>query len=175
MAELRYSKMPSLLGELAVAASPTGICMIWMGSDYFPPVAKGFDLVEAEDELLKEATASLDGYLHGRVRSFDLPLDLGLATAFTRGILKLLVEVPFGELTSYGALAAAAGTSARAVGGAVGANPIPIVIPCHRVVAADGTLGGFSGGLDRKRALLALEGHEPLDGGWAPRRRKVWA
>jgi methylated-DNA-[protein]-cysteine S-methyltransferase len=174
MARLRYSKMQSTLGELTVAASPSGICMIWMGVG-FKPSAPGFDLVESEDELLRGAKEALDAYLQDRARTFDLPLDLGLATSFSRRILKLLMEVPYGELTSYGALAAAAGTSARAVGGAVGSNPIPIVIPCHRVVAADGSLGGFSGGLDRKRALLALEGHEPLSGGWAPRRRKVWA
>lgn len=90
---------------------------------------------------------------------FDLPIDLEAATGFQREVYDELVKVPYGRVTTYGELAEAVGRGelARAVGQAVGANPIPIVIPCHRVVAADGRLGGFTGGLAVKVALLAVE------------------
>src|SRR5207249_258213 len=98
-------------------------------------------------------------YLGGSLRDFTVPVDLCLATPFAQRVLTELCDVPFGELTTYGALAAASGRpgGARAVGGAVGANPVPIVVPCHRVVASNG-IGGFGGGLPMKRALLAIEG-----------------
>jgi methylated-DNA-[protein]-cysteine S-methyltransferase len=172
MAVIHFSKMSSQVGELTLAASPAGVCLVSFGRSV-TPVAKGFDFQRSEDGLVGEGLAALEAYFAGRLTRFDLPLDLTLATPFGQKISKLLLEVGFGELTSYGALATAAGSSARAVGAAVGANVLPVIVPCHRVVAADGSLGGFSGGLDRKRTLLALEGHEPLAGGWAPRRRKV--
>jgi methylated-DNA-[protein]-cysteine S-methyltransferase len=117
--------------------------------------------------------SEIQEFFAGTRRSFDVRVDLGCASRFGRVVLERLAQVPFGVLTTYGALAAAVGSSARAVGQAVGANPVPIIVPCHRVVAADGTLGGFGGGLGRKRILLDLEGHEPLEGGWAPRRRRA--
>lgn len=174
MATLRYSKVPSPVGELTIAASPSGICFIGFGTGLVP-CAAGFEFEPGSSLLHRDAEKALRRYFDGKIKRFDLPLDLVLARPFSMRILKLLLEVPYGRVTSYGALASLASTSARAVGGAVGSNPIPIVIPCHRVVAADGSLGGFSGGLDRKRTLLALEGHEPFLGGWAPRRRKVLA
>ncbi|OIV36145.1 hypothetical protein BIV57_17840 [Mangrovactinospora gilvigrisea] len=112
----------------------------------------------------------LDAYFDGRrTAPFDVPLDWSLASAFNRGILEtLLARVPFGATTGYGRLAdwadvpAERGTAAaRAVGTAMGANPVPVVVPCHRVVEADGGLGGFGGGLETKRQLLALEGVLP--------------
>jgi len=98
-------------------------------------------------------------YLAGRRRAFDLPLDFRCATPFRRRVMEALLEVPWGETVTYGELARAVGSpSPRAVGQAVGWNPIPIIIPCHRVLASGGELGGYSGGLDRKRYLLSLEG-----------------
>jgi methylated-DNA-[protein]-cysteine S-methyltransferase len=174
MATLRYSKVDSPVGELTIGAGPTGLCFVGLGTGAVP-TSSDFELEPGTSDLHRDAAKALSLYFEGKLKTFDLPLDLSLARPFTQKILKLLLEIPYGEVTSYGALAAVASSSARAVGGAVGSNPIPIVIPCHRVVAADGSLGGFSGGLDRKRALLALEEHEPLAGGWAPRRRKVFA
>lgn len=109
---------------------------------------------------LQEAQAQLTGYLAGRRRSFDLPLDLSRGTSFQQKVWRTLRGISYGRLRSYQwvALRVGGGQYARAVGNAVGANPLPIVIPCHRIVAQDASLGGFSGGLPTKRKLLTLEG-----------------
>ncbi len=109
---------------------------------------------------LREAQAQLTGYLAGKRRSFDLPLDLTRGTNFQQKVWQTLCRVSYGRLRSYQWVAVRIGGSeyARAVGNAVGANPMPIVIPCHRIVSQDKSLGGFSGGLDTKRKLLTLEG-----------------
>ncbi len=109
---------------------------------------------------LREAQAQLIGYLAGTRRSFDLPLDLSRGTSFQQRVWRTLRRISFGRLRSYQWVAVRVGGRqyARAVGNAVGANPMPIVIPCHRIVAQDASLGGFSGGLPTKRKLLALEG-----------------
>lgn len=111
---------------------------------------------------------ALERYNDGDRHSFDhLTVDFGVVTPFTADVLRELRRIPFGELRSYGQIADAVGNprAARAIGRAVGSNPICVIVPCHRVVAFDGTLGGFSGGLDNKRALLAHEGVDGLKGG----------
>jgi methylated-DNA-[protein]-cysteine S-methyltransferase len=102
----------------------------------------------------------LDEYFDGTRTQFELPVDLRHSAPFSREILKRLARVPHGETTTYGALARAAGRphAARAVGTVMNRNPIPIVLPCHRVVGANGSLTGYAGGLDRKELLLKLEG-----------------
>lgn len=109
---------------------------------------------------LEAVRSQLLAYLAGRGNTFDVPLDLSLGTSFQRQVWRTLLRVPYGKLRSYQWIAARVGGPqyARAVGNAVGANPIPIVIPCHRIVAHDASLGGFSGGLSMKRKLLSLEG-----------------
>jgi len=109
---------------------------------------------------LRKAQTQLTGYLTGVRRSFDLPLDLSRGTSFQRKVWRTLRRVSYGRLRSYRWVAVRVGGRqyARAVGNAVGANPMPIVIPCHRIVAHDASLGGFSGGLPTKRKLLTLEG-----------------
>ena len=109
---------------------------------------------------LREAQAQLIGYLAGMRRSFDLPLDLSRGTNFQQRVWRTLRRISFGRLRSYQWVAVRVGGRqyARAVGNAVGANPMPIVIPCHRIVAQDMSLGGFSCGLPTKRKLLTLEG-----------------
>jgi len=109
---------------------------------------------------LEAARRQLLDYLAGKRDTFDVPLDLSQGTLFQRQVWRVLQRVPYGKLRSYQWIAARVGGPqyARAVGNAVGANPIPIVIPCHRIVAQDATLGGFSGGLSMKRKLLSLEG-----------------
>jgi methylated-DNA-[protein]-cysteine S-methyltransferase len=111
-------------------------------------------------ERLKEARHQLRDYLNGARDRFDLPLDLSGGTQFQRQVWRTLQRVPYGKLRSYRWVATRVGGRrfARAVGNAVGANPLPIVIPCHRIVAQDATLGGFSAGLPTKRKLLSLEG-----------------
>lgn len=109
---------------------------------------------------LREAQAQLIGYLVGTRQSFDLPLDLSRGTGFQQKVWRTLRRISYGRLRSYQWVAARVGGRqyARAVGNAVGANPMPIVIPCHRIVAQDMSLGGFSCGLPTKRKLLTLEG-----------------
>ena len=102
----------------------------------------------------------LDEYFAGTRTSFDLALDFALMKPFARRILAVTARIPFGATSTYGEVAAEAGSpgAARAAGGALGSNPIPIVVPCHRVLARNGTLHGYTGGLDRKQRLLELEG-----------------
>ncbi|MFH8725930.1 methylated-DNA--[protein]-cysteine S-methyltransferase [Streptomyces termitum] len=127
----------------------------------------GARVVERASGLLAEPVRQLEGYFAGRSRGFDLPLDWSLTTGFNRQVLRELAEgVPYGTVVGYGDLARRVGQpgAAQAVGAAMGSNPLPVVVPCHRVVESDGGLGGFGGGLETKRRLLALEGvlPEPL-------------
>ena len=121
-----------------------------------------------EDRRAGAALArELDEYFGGTRKSFDHPLELD-GTDFQRAVWNELLAIPFGELISYGQLAERLGKpgASRAVGSANGANPVPVLVPCHRVIAAGGALGGYSGGLDKKRTLLELEGSlEPLFAG----------
>lgn len=145
-------------GPVTVWVSPEGLRHIEFGP---LPNEHHLDPPDRLPETLRRAVGQLREYFAGERTDFDLPLDLsGVATAFQRQVYERLLEVPYGRVTSYGALAEAVGGPelSRAVGQAVGANPIPIVIPCHRVVGADGRLTGYSGGLAVKIALLRLEG-----------------
>ncbi|MDE3130120.1 MAG: methylated-DNA--[protein]-cysteine S-methyltransferase [Acidobacteriota bacterium] len=110
-------------------------------------------------ERFVEAIAQLNEYFAGTRRQFELELDLSAGTSFQRDVWRELTAIPYGETSSYGHLAAVLGRPdrARAVGAAVGRNPLPIIIPCHRVVGADGSLTGYVGGLHRKQALLDTE------------------
>ena len=115
-----------------------------------------------DDPLLSEAAGQLEAYFAGRLTHFDLPLRPA-GSAFQRRVRQAMCEIPYGETVTYGDLARRTGASARAVGGACGANPIPVIVPCHRVLAAGGRLGGYSGGagVETKQALLRLEGALP--------------
>jgi methylated-DNA-[protein]-cysteine S-methyltransferase len=160
MRSVRYYFQSSSVGELLIGVSSEGLCLIhWDDpSGALARLRLNFESVERVGPI-GPVQSQLDEYLAGQRRSFTLPLDLSLASPFGRRVLGQLSKVPFGELTTYGTLAKQVGSYPRAVGGAVGRNPIPIVIPCHRVVAAGGSIGGFSGGLERKYVLLGLEGH----------------
>lgn len=113
----------------------------------------------APTPLLREARAQLEAYFAGRLRRFDLPLVLA-GSRFRQAVWQAMLAIPYGAVRTYGAVAAELCASPRAVGGACGSNPIPIIVPCHRIVAANGALGGYSGagGVATKRFLLALEG-----------------
>lgn len=122
------------------------------------------DRPPAGETVLREASAELDAYVAGDLREFATPLDWSLASAFHTRVLRALAHtVPYGQVTGYRDLAVAVGEpgAARAVGAAMGANPLPIIVPCHRVVESGGGIGGFGGGLETKRGLLALEGVLP--------------
>ena len=122
----------------------------------------GIDLNE-DNSHNRRLISQLDAYFSGKGRRFNIPLDLQ-GTSFQRQVWNLLCLIPWGETRSYGQVAQALGIpkAARAVGRAVGTNPVSIVVPCHRVIGSDGSLTGYGGGLDRKVSLLELEGHEFL-------------
>lgn len=157
---------PTAWGWMGVAETAQGIARIVL-----PKASKTMAASELRADIrkpgkttvssrLRAARNQLTEYLNGARTSFTLPLDLSDGTAFQRRVWRALQAVSYGRLRSYQELAAHVGGKhyARAVGNAVGANPLPIVIPCHRIVARDASLGGFSGGLPTKRKLLALEG-----------------
>ncbi|MER3425552.1 MAG: cysteine methyltransferase [Nitrospiraceae bacterium] len=110
--------------------------------------------------VLREAQTQLLAFIEGNRRDVNVPIDLSSGSPFQRRVWRTIARIPYGRVRSYGWVAARVGGPhyARAVGHALGANPIPIIVPCHRIVAHDGSLGGFSGGLPIKRKLLALEG-----------------
>jgi methylated-DNA-[protein]-cysteine S-methyltransferase len=116
-------------------------------------------VVEAPAQL-DDVRRELDEYFEGRRQDFDLPLDWALVSDFARRILGATADVPFGRTATYGQVAAAAGNpkASRAAGRALNGNPIPIVVPCHRIVGASGALVGYAGGVERKVTLLTLEG-----------------
>ncbi|MCC6964800.1 MAG: methylated-DNA--[protein]-cysteine S-methyltransferase [Nitrospira sp.] len=115
---------------------------------------------DAAASIVKEAQAQLESYLGGTRREFVLPIDWSAGTSFQRKVWKAIARIPYGRVRSYQWVAMRVGGKqyARAVGMALGANPVPIVVPCHRIIAQDGSLGGFSCGLPMKRRLLSLEG-----------------
>jgi O-6-methylguanine DNA methyltransferase len=161
----RVLMFKSRWGWMGVAESERGLAAIVLPQPSKAAVAAGLGLEAADRPRvssagLREARRQLVQYLAGTRTSFDLPLDLSHGTNFQRRVWKTLRAIPYGELWSYRGLASRVGgvQYARAVGGAVGANPLPIVLPCHRVIAQDATIGGFSSGLPTKRRLLALEG-----------------
>jgi methylated-DNA-[protein]-cysteine S-methyltransferase len=170
MDTVTYSERKLQGRSYRIAATSIGVCSIDAGAEQATQrLERRFQAVrEGESPILDKAWGQLEGFLEGDRKDFDLPLDLRLASPFGQQVMKAMLDIPYGEVTTYGAMASSLVSSPRAVGGAVGRNPLPIVVPCHRVVAADGTLGGYSGGLDVKRMLLAIEGHGSFSGGWEP-------
>jgi len=149
-------------GGLRVTASPRGVRRIELFEDVSEAVGRRTrSSANSSTGILEEVSAELDGYFSGEKISFRAPLDLdGSGTPFQRRVWDALFEIHRGELLTYGELAAMVGSprAARAVGQAVGKNPLPIIFPCHRVVSSDGRLGGFSCGVSLKVLLLEIEG-----------------
>ena len=142
----------------------TPIGTLWLARDEHGLSSVAFDGMPgagSTDALLLEAAAQLRAYFAGELERFELPLSQG-GTDFQRRVWSAVAAIPYGETTTYAALAAGLGSplACRAVGAANGRNPLPIVVPCHRVLGAAGGLTGYGGGLDRKRALLDLEAAE---------------
>ena len=148
----------SPLGELTVAADETAILALTFSGQKYETEHIPDSAVERETPLLLAACRWLDAYFAGeKPESGLLPLN-PQGSVFRRLVWRELLLIPYGQTVAYGEIAHKLGASARAVGGAVGHNPISILIPCHRVVGADGGLTGYAGGLERKKQLLALEG-----------------
>lgn len=150
------------LGRLRLLAVRDGLIGIGFDGDRYAPPHNPAWVHDPALPALRKAAAQLTAYFAGERRPFDLPL-APAGTAFQHAVWKAIATVRAGETISYAELARRAGHpgSARAVGAATGRNPIAIVVPCHRIIGSDGSLTGYAGGLDRKRALLALE-HEDL-------------
>jgi methylated-DNA-[protein]-cysteine S-methyltransferase len=147
-----FTIFESPLGELTLVAGPGGM----LRGLYFPGTAPALSAADHDSEPLAAATGQLEQYFRGERTQFDLILDYA-GTPFQRSVWDALRTIEYGATTTYGTLARALDAQPRAVGAAVGATPIPIVIPCHRVIGSDGSLTGYGGGLPRKRALLDLE------------------
>jgi methylated-DNA-[protein]-cysteine S-methyltransferase len=162
--DVAYDLVDSPVGALLVATTDRGLCRIVYDAEperEEERLARTYGLrVLRSPRAVDDARRQLDGYFEGRLRRFDLPVDLSAVGGFHRDVLRELAKVPFGQLTTYGTLAARAGRprAARAVGTAMNRNPLPIVLPCHRVVGSTGKLVGYGGGLERKELLLRLEG-----------------
>jgi methylated-DNA-[protein]-cysteine S-methyltransferase len=162
--DVAYDLIDSPVGPLLVAATERGVCQISFDPEPerdLEALARAFGArVLRTPRPVEEARRELDQYFDGRRRVFELPIDLTALPVFQRTVLEELVRVPFGQVETYGGLAARVGRpkAARAVGGALNRNPVPIVVPCHRVVGSTGKLVGYGGGLERKESLLVLEG-----------------
>ena len=161
--DVSYDIADTPVGPLFVAVTDQGLCRISYDAEperQTEELARTFGArVLRSGRPLDPVKRELDEYFEGRRRDFDLPVDLRGRSEFTRVVLEELARVPFGQVTTYGKLAARTGRpkAARAVGTIMNRNPIPIVLPCHRVVGSTGSLVGYGGGLDRKRLLLDLE------------------
>lgn len=156
--DLVAARHASPLGSILLAATHRGLAGLWFeGQRYHPDASKW--PIEPGHPVLAVACKQLDEYFAGERTAFDLPLDLQGGTPFQRSVWQALLGIPAGQRTSYAILSQRIGKPAavRAVGAAVGRNPVSIVVPCHRVVGTDGSLTGYAGGLDRKTALLHLE------------------
>lgn len=159
-----FTTTPSPLGELTLAGNEDGLCGLWLpGQKYFG--GGMIDTAERRDDLpvFDLARRWLERYFRGeQPNPGELPLRPE-GSEYRRSVWRLLLDIPYGQVTTYGKLAEALGgkTSARAVGNAVGHNPISIIIPCHRVVGSKGNFTGYAGGLAAKNKLLALEGADP--------------
>jgi O-6-methylguanine DNA methyltransferase len=162
MSSLYWLRCPSPWGTLRLLATDSGLCRVVLpgeeGVDHWVARHLAGTVATEGVAVLQQATAQLRAYFAGTRHTFDLALDVH-GTPFQKAVWNLLLEVPYGETRTYAQVAAALGRpqAVRAVGQANGANPLPILIPCHRVVQSDGSLGGYGGGIALKRALLQLE------------------
>jgi methylated-DNA-[protein]-cysteine S-methyltransferase len=161
--DVAYASVDSPLGRLLVAATPRGLVRLSFADEQEVvddlAVKVSPRILEAP-ERLDDVRRELDEYFAGRRDEFDLPLDWSLTRGFSREVLRAAARVGFGKTTTYAELAGKAGSprAVRAAGNALGANPIPVVVPCHRVLRTGGALGGYAGGPERKEFLLRLEG-----------------
>ena len=162
--DVAYAQVDSPLGPLTVAVTPRGLVRVAYPDRPLDAVLSR--LAEAVSPRILEAPARLDPirreleeYFEGRRREFETPIDWALTRGFFRSVLQVTAEIRYGDVATYAEVAARAGSAraVRATGNGLGSNPMPVVVPCHRVVRTGGGLGGYTGGLERKRFLLGLE------------------
>lgn len=172
LVDLAYAMHDSPVGPLLLVATPRGLLRIAYtdtpGQSVEEVLARLAQQISprilAAPRRLDADRRQLDEYFAGARERFELPIDWSLCAGFGRRVLGATARIPFGALKTYKQVAAEAGSprGSRAAGNALGANPLPIVVPCHRVVHSSGGLGGYTGGLERKRVLLGVEGHRPM-------------
>jgi methylated-DNA-[protein]-cysteine S-methyltransferase len=162
--DIAYRTLDTPVGSLLLAATEKGLLRVAYPIEDHTRIldmlaARISPRILAASVRLDPVARELDEYFAGRRRAFDVPVDLRLASGFRRQVLTQLTEIGYGETRSYARVAASAGSprAVRAVGSACATNPLPVIVPCHRVVRSDGSLGGYIGGLDVKRTLLDLE------------------
>jgi methylated-DNA-[protein]-cysteine S-methyltransferase len=164
--DIGYATLSSPVGELLLAATPRGLVTIsYMDGDVLDAQLERLarrvsPRVLAAPRRVDPVRRELEEYFAGGRHRFDVPLDWRLTAGFGRRVLQATARVPYGAVASYAEVAAAAGSprGSRAAGNALGSNPLPIVVPCHRILRSGGALGGYTGGIERKKALLAIEG-----------------
>jgi methylated-DNA-[protein]-cysteine S-methyltransferase len=164
--DVAYATVDSPLGPLVVAATPNGLVRVaytesGADADVLEELARKVSprVLEAPARL-DDVRRELDEYFEGRRTDFDLPIDWALTHGFTSRVLQATARIAFGATSTYAGVASEAGSprAVRAAGNALGANPIPVIVPCHRVLRTGGGIGGYTGGLERKEYLLRLEG-----------------
>ena len=159
ISSIRKSRWDSPLGPMIIAVTDLGVAGVWFdGQKHMPDHAAWADA--ADHPHVRETIVQLTEYFGGRRSSFELPLDLAAGTPFQQSVWRALLAIPHGATTSYSAISHGIGCPAatRAVGAAIGRNPVSVLVPCHRVLGSGGALTGYAGGLMRKTALLKLEG-----------------
>jgi len=162
--DVAYRTLETPIGDVLLAATPAGLARVaFAAQDHDRVLAElsqhvGPRILRAPRRL-DDVAHQIDQYFAGHRRRFQVPLDLRLVRGFRREVVERISRIPYGRTSTYAAVAVAAGSprAVRAVGSACAANPVPIVVPCHRVLRSNGALGGYAGGVDTKRALLALE------------------
>lgn len=154
-----FTAMQSPLGAMTLAATDAGLCGVWFEHQRYSPDMASWQLDDG-NAILLAAQDQIAEYFQGRREVFTVPLDLSHGTQFQQVVWRALLSIPCGATSTYSVISQRCGRPAavRAVGGAIGRNPLSIIVPCHRVVGGDGSLTGYAGGLERKTALLKLEG-----------------
>jgi|KBSSwiStaDraftv2_1062776.scaffolds.fasta_scaffold167091_3 methylated-DNA-[protein]-cysteine S-methyltransferase len=157
MGSMRWAQVDTPVGMLGYAVDETGVCKVHFGGHEGAPIG--------DDEVARQFQEYFDG---GRTE-FTVPVHVTRGSDFERAVWEQMKRIPYGETTSYGAVAAAVGEpgGAQAVGVACNRNPLPVIVPCHRIIGADGKLVGFGGGLERKRILLELEAKVKMQRDWS--------
>ena len=160
---------PTPLGKLTLAAGTHGLAGAWFeDQQHRPPALCGAGKAAwpstPAHPVLREAASQIEAYFSGALKTFELPLDLSAGTDFQQAVWQALLALPRGQTCTYGELSKRIGrpSAVRATGGAIGRNPLSVIVPCHRVIGQGGALTGYAAGLERKRTLLQLEGALPM-------------
>ena len=166
MSSFYFGSLDTPIGLLRVCVSSRGVCDISFNAkdeaSYRESMSRKVSMIVDDRACVSAALCELDAYFKGTLTRFTVPVDLVGVSRFTQRVLSVVSRIRYGKLVSYAEIASQIGSpsASRAVGAALGRNPVPIIVPCHRVITSDGRLGGFTGGIDVKRTLLRCEGND---------------